>query len=93
MAKSKITPLRKRKRSRQYTGILQYFHNFEHSPQGLNHCKSNGQFPYTIKHHNGKHIISSRLAKGHGRGGKPRMFRFTKREAGGYNMTSGVKSD
>lgn len=80
-----------RKRTRKYTGALQYFHNFEHSPDGRNHCKSNGTHPYTIRHSNGKHIISSPVAQGHGRGGKPQWFRFKKRLGGGYDMASGVK--
>ena len=76
---------------RKYTGVLQYFHNFEHDPTGRSHCHSNGNYPYTIRHYNGKHIISSRIVRGHGRGGKPQWFRFTRRLGGGYDMTSGVK--
>lgn len=72
-------------------GVLQYFHNYEHDPQGRTHCKSNGNHPYTIEHLNGKHIISKSIAIGHGRGGKPQAFRFTERLGGGYDMSSGVK--
>ena len=78
---------------RKYTGVLQYFHNFEHDSNGRNHCRSDGKYPYTIRHHNGKHIISSRIARGHGRGGKVQWFRFTRRLGGGYDMASGVKVD
>ncbi|KKK46946.1 hypothetical protein LCGC14_3160160 [marine sediment metagenome] len=45
-------------RMRKYTGVMQFFHNFEHDSEGLNHCHSAGDFPYTIKHKNGKHVIS-----------------------------------
>ena len=81
----------KRKRHRRYTGVLQYFHNFEHDPTGRNHCKSDGQHPYRIEHVNGKHQISGKMAIGHGRGGKPQKFKFTKRLGSGWDMTSGVK--
>lgn len=81
-----------RKRPRRYTGVLQHFHNYEHDPQGLNHCKSNGQYTYVIQHVNGKHKISAKVAIGHGRGGKPQMFRFKERLGDGYDMASGVKT-
>ena len=84
---------KKRKRPRRYTGVLQFFHNFEHDPRGRTHCESHGQFPYSIEHVNGKHRISSREAIGHGRGGKPQKFRFTKRLGSGWDMTSGLKVD
>jgi len=58
---------------------------------GRNHCRSNGNFPYTIRHHNGKHIITAKIARGHGRGCKPQWFKFTRRLGGGYDMASGVK--
>ena len=76
---------------RQYTGLLQYFHNYVHDPTGRNHCSSNGKHPYTIKHQIGKHIISHSIARGHGRGCKPQWFKFTKRLGGGYDMASGVR--
>ena len=76
---------------RKYTGTLQYFHNFEHDSTGRNHCQSNGNYPYTIKHSNGKHIISKSIACGHGRGRKPQWFRFSKKLDGGYDMTSGIR--
>lgn len=81
----------RRKRPRKYTGVLQYFHNFEHDPQGRTHCSSSGEYPYTIKHSNGKHIISAQMARGHGRGGKPQLFRFTRRLGNGYDLASGEK--
>ncbi len=84
----KISP---KKQPRKYTGVLQFFHNFEHDPKGLNHCLSDGNYPYTIEHKDGKHIISSSIARGHGRGGEPQFFRFAKRVTGGYDMASGVK--
>lgn len=76
---------------RKYTGVLQYFHNFEHDPLGRNHCDSEGKYPYSIEHVNGKHKISRAYAKGHGRGCKPQWFHFTEKLGAGYNMASGVK--
>ncbi|KKN16507.1 hypothetical protein LCGC14_0975180 [marine sediment metagenome] len=81
-----------RRRPRKYTGVLQYFHNFEHDPKGRNHCHSDGNHPYSIWHENGKHIISARIACGHGRGGKPQWFRFTRREGKGWDMASGMRT-
>lgn len=78
---------------RKYTGVMQYFHNFEHDPEGLNHCHSIGEYPYTIEHKDGKHIISAPIARGHGRGCKPQWFRFTERTNGGYDMASGKRID
>lgn len=76
---------------RKYTGILQYFHNFEHDSAGRNHCHSGGKHPYRIRHENGRHIINSKIACGHGTGKKPQWFKFTKKLDKGYDMMSGVK--
>lgn len=73
---------------RKYTGVLQFFHNFEHDSKGLNHCHSDGDHPYTIKHKKGKHIISNNIARGHGRADKPQWFEFTVRRGDGYDMAS-----
>ena len=81
------------KGQRKYTGVMQYFHNFEHDPEGLNHCHSSGDYPYTIKHENGKHIISHSVVRGHGRGCKPQWFEFTVRLGDGYDMTSARRID
>lgn len=81
----------RRKRPRKYTGTLQYFHNFEHDPRGRTHCKSSGKHPYTIRHRDGKHIISHPIAQGHGRGGKPQLFRFPKRLRDGFDMSKGIQ--
>lgn len=81
------------KRQRKYTGVMQYFHNFEHDPEGLHHCESEGQYPYTIEHKDGKHVISAPIARGHGRGCNPQWFRFTERTNGGYDMASGERID
>jgi len=88
----KKSPVKKTRRNpRKYNGVLNFFHNYEHNPSGLNHCKSAGNFPYTIEHVKGKHKISHRLAIGHGIGCKPQAFKFTKRLGNGYDMASGVK--
>ncbi len=80
-----------RKRTRKYTGVLQYFHNFEHSNEGRNHCKGPASNPYTIRHSNGKHIISLSVAVGHGKGKKRQWFKFARKLEEGYDMASGVK--
>lgn len=82
-----------RKQPRKYTGVMQYFHNFEHDPEGRNHCHSEGNYPYTIEHKDGKHIISARIVEGHGRACKPQWFKFTERCNGGYDMISAVRID
>ena len=83
--------IKPRKKPRKYTGPLQHFHNFEHDPKGRTHCESNGNHPYTIEHANGKHVISRSVAIGHGRGGKPQMFRFPVHLHRGYDLSKGVK--
>lgn len=78
---------------RKYTGVLQFFHNFEHSEEGTTHCIGPGSNPYTIEHKNGKHIISLHHAKGHGRGNESQWFYFPKKLGSGYDMASGIKVD
>ena len=82
-----------RKRQRKYTGTMQFFHNFEHDSEGLNHCHSAGNYPYTIEHKDGKHIISAKIAEGHGTACKPQWFKFSVRCNGGYDMAFGVRID
>lgn len=81
------------KRPRKYTGVMQFFHNFEHDPSGLNHCHSNGDYPYEIQHKDGKHVISHSIARGHGRGCKPQWFKFPVRCDGGFDMASATRID
>ena len=83
--------MKSRKRPRRYTGVLQFFHNFEHDPSGRNHCRSGGKYPYEIEHVGGKHKISHPYARGHGRGAKPQWFFFPNRLEEGYDMASGVR--
>jgi len=73
--------------------VGQFFHNFEHSPEGRTHCTGPLSNPYRIVHLHGRHQISLPYAKGHGRGGKPQWFRFPKRLGYGYAMASGVRID
>lgn len=82
---------KRRRRPRKYTGVLQFFHNFQHDPKGLRHCSSKGKHPYTIVHRNRKHLISAPVARGHGRGGKSQLFSFTKRRGKFYDMASGKR--
>ena len=79
------------RRVRKYTGVNQFFHNFEHSKEGRTHCTGSKSNPYIITHVEGKHKISLPYAKGHGRGRKPQWFRFPKKLGNGYDMASGVK--
>lgn len=76
---------------RKYGTVASYFHNYEHDPKGRNHCHSDGKHPYRIKHYLGKHVISAKVAVGHGRGDKPQKFRFPKRLGDGYDLSSGVR--
>lgn len=82
-----------KKPQRKYTGVVQYFHNYEHSPTGQAHCESRGKHPYTIKHIPGGHAISNQIAKGHGLGNKPQWFYFPNKVKGGYDLASGIKID
>ena len=78
---------------REYTGVTQYFHNYEHDPEGLTHCRGPAGNPYRIVHFQGKHIINTEYAKGHGKGNIPQWFRFTKRFGLGWDLTSEIKVD
>lgn len=81
-----------RRRTRKYQdSVAQFFHNFEHDPKGLNHCHSDGQYPYRVSHYNGKHVITGKIACGHGRGRSPQWFMFTQRLGGGFDLASGKK--
>jgi len=76
---------------RQYTGVTQYFHNYEHDPEGLTHCRGPATNPYRIVHYNGGHIINVEYAKGHGKRNIPQWFRFTRKSGAGWDLTSGVE--
>lgn len=82
----------KRRRPRQYqSSVAQFFHNYEHDPKGLNHCHSDGQYPYRVFHYGGKHVITGRVACGHGKGGMPQWFMFSRKLGGGWDLSSGQK--
>lgn len=74
---------------RKYTGPLQYFHNYEHDPEGRTHCKGPASNPYAIEHRDGVHVINCQFARGHGKGNKPQWFKFMKRVPGGWDLASG----
>jgi len=76
---------------RTYSSPLQYFHNYEHDPEGRTHCKGPASHPYRIAHEDRKHRITHQYAKGHGKGGKTQWFRFPKRLGTGYDLSSGIK--
>lgn len=76
---------------RTYRNPSQFFHNYEHDPEGRTHCKSSGKYPYSISHYNGRHVISAKVARGHGKGGREQWFEFTERLGNGYDLSSGVK--
>jgi len=76
---------------RKYTGVLQYFHNYEHDPEGRTHCLGMLSNPYVIEHKSGGHLISTEYAKGHGKLNEPKWFRFTKKFGRGFDMASAVE--
>lgn len=78
---------------RTYRQAREFFHNFEHDKLGRRHCKGGASNPYVISHVDGKHKISTRFARGHGRGAQPQWFRFTRRLGNGWDLASGVKVD
>ncbi|MFA5346528.1 MAG: hypothetical protein WC294_00155 [Methanoregula sp.] len=78
---------------RKYVLVSQYFHNYEHDPEGRNHCIGAESNPYVIIHKDGKHIINTEYARGHGRGGHPQWFKFMEKHGDGYDLSSGVKVD
>ena len=73
---------------RKYAGPLQFFHNYEHDKEGRTHCLGSKSNPYAIVHKNGKHLINTEAARGHGKGGEPQWFKFRK-TVGGYDLSSG----
>lgn len=76
---------------RKYSGVGQYFHNYEHDPEGRTHCLGPESNPYVIIHSNGKHLINTEYAVGHDKGVNRQWFRFKKKLAGGYDLSSGEK--
>ena len=76
---------------RKYSGPLQFFHNYEHDREGRKHCTGPASNPYRIKHANGRHEISHRFAKGHGKKRKTQWWEFNKRLGTGWDMASGKK--
>lgn len=72
---------------RKYTGVLQYFHNYEHDPEGRTHCVGAESNPYIIIHRDGMHVINCQYARGHGEGNKPQWFKFIKHVKNGYDMS------
>ena len=75
---------------RKYAGVSQYFHNYEHSPEGLTHCRGPALNPYRIVHHKGENIINTEYAKGHGKNKETQWFKFGKRVGPGWSLASGV---
>jgi hypothetical protein len=78
---------------RTYNSVLQYFHNYEHDPEGLTHCRGPENNPYRIVHYKGDHIINVKAARGHGKGNIPQWFKFTERSGSGWKLSSGEKVD
>ena len=88
---SNIVNLRTAKQMRKYIGPMQFFHNFQHDVEGRTHCNGPQSNPWSIEHSNGKHIITSKYARGHGRGKKPQWFQFTEKLKTGYDLRSAIK--
>lgn len=82
-----------RESQRKYTGVLQFFHNYQHDKEGRRHCSGPLSNPYRIDHVNGKHIITHKYAVGHGKKCKRQWFRFPRRLSFGYDMSHYVKVD
>jgi len=78
---------------RKYTGVLQYFHNYEHDPEGRTHCTGPASNPYKIVHKDGKHFINTEYAVGHGKNVERQWFKFTKKIDGLWDMSSSEKVD
>lgn len=80
---------------RKYEDVVDFFHNYEHSPEGLNHCHGSEANPYTITHVNFagriEHKISLSYARGHGRGNEEQWFRFREMLEDGYHLETGEK--
>ncbi|MBU2395667.1 MAG: hypothetical protein KKH70_20225 [Gammaproteobacteria bacterium] len=73
---------------RKYTGPLQFFHNYEHDPEGRTHCLGPPSNPYIIIHDKGKHKINTPMARGHDKKGDTHWFKFPK-IAGGFDLARG----
>ena len=76
---------------RKYTGVTQFFHNYENDPEGRTHCLGLPSNPYVIDHYKGAHLISTQYAKGHGLQNKPQWFKFTARLGRGFDMASAIE--
>ncbi len=75
---------------RKYIGVSQHFHNYEHDPEGLTHCRGPASNPYRIVHYKGHNIISTEYARGHGKKKETQWFRFEKRLGPGWSLASGI---
>ena len=73
--------------------VRHFFHNYEHDSEGRRHCTGPVSNPYKIEHVGGKHKITHKYAKGHGKSRKPQWFKFTKRLGNGWDLSSGVPVD
>jgi hypothetical protein len=78
---------------RKYTGVLQYFHNYEHDPEGRTHCMGPLSNPYIIVHYQGKHVINTQFAVGHDRKRERTWFQFLDRLGPGWDLASGLEID
>jgi hypothetical protein len=78
---------------RQYTGPLQFFHNYEHDPEGRTHCMGPESNPYIIVHYDGGHVINTEYAKGHDKKRDITWFRFMDKLGPGWDLASGVRID
>ena len=81
------------KSPRKYEDVVDYFHNYQHSPEGLTHCTGSEANPYKIVHvlFGGRveHKISLSYARGHGEGNKEQWFRFRDYLEDGYHLETG----
>jgi len=78
---------------RQYTGPLQFFHNYEHDPEGRTHCLGPKSNPYVIVHYDGRHVINVKYAKGHDKKRQGVWFYFPGRIGPGWDLATGEEID
>lgn len=82
-------PAKKHKHSQPKSGSIEfYFHHPDHNT--IVHCEGGPSNPYKTKHFGKKHVINKRYARGHGVNKNPTWFKFTKKLAKGYDLTSGI---
>ena len=82
---------------RDYSHVVDFFHNYEHDPAGLTHCEGSEANPYHITHvriagRSGvQHVINLAYARGHGKDNQEQWFHFALPLRGGHWLEKGQK--